>query len=195
MSIHADAQSGFRHTFLPPPVVIPSLYSVAVFSSWRSPSVRASTSPPLPRVFSTPKRPTSNPLGRFSPRRFFHVLALYVRLASRQNCVDAALNAALLLFSFFPQLDPARMLLFIPSLALAAKRPALLPRVLEGGAAIGPLPLTLLPNWAFDCAMAQKRLGDVAGGRQLLVEALRRWPGMPREMRKRAVGVERGDDG
>lgn len=106
MSIHADAQSGFRHTFLPPPVVIPSLYSVAVFSSWRSPSVRASTSPPLPRVFSTPKRPTSNPLGRFSPRRFFHVLALYVRLASRQNCVDAALNAALLLFSFFPQLDP-----------------------------------------------------------------------------------------
>ena len=59
MSIHADAQSGFRHTFLPPPVVIPSLYSVAVFSSWRSPSVRASTSPPLPRVFSTPKRPGS----------------------------------------------------------------------------------------------------------------------------------------
>ena len=136
MSIHADAQSGFRHTFLPPPVVIPSLYSVAVFSSWRSPSVRASTSPPLPRVFSTPKRPTSNPLGRFSPRRFFHVLALYVRLASRQKCVDAALNAALLLFSFFPPLDPAGMLLFIPSLAAPHASPQLGLRLRHGAKAI-----------------------------------------------------------
>lgn len=169
-------------------------FPLVVFSSSKNLSVLASTSLPLPRVFSTLKRPTSNPLGPLSPRRIFHILALYVRLSSRQNCFDAALNAALLLFSFFPQLDPAGMLLFIPSLALAAKRPAILPRVAEGGAAIGPLPLTLLPNWAFDCAMAQKRLGSPAGAKRMLVEALRRWPGMPREMRKRAVGVNPGGD-
>lgn len=81
------------------------------------------------------------------------------------------------------------MLLVIPSLALAAKRPAILPRVAEGGAAIGPLPLTLLPNWAFDLALAHRRLGSPAGAKRMLVEALRRWPGMPREMRNRAVGV------
>lgn len=110
-------------------------------------------------------------------------------MAYRKSCFDTALNTSLILYSFFPQVDPTGTLLLIPFLALSAKRFQSVIRIANSSLAIGPLPLIVLPNWGFDYGLALYRTGEKEQAREHIIESLKRWPSMPKLMRENAVGM------
>ena len=100
-------------------------------------------------------------------------------MAYRKSCFDTALNTSLILYSFFPQVDPTGTLLLIPFLALSAKRFQSVIRIANSS----------LPNWGFDYGLALYRTGEKEQAREHIVESLKRWPSMPKLMRENAVGM------
>ena len=95
----------------------------------------------------------------------------------------------MLLYSFFPQVDPKGMLMRIPHLALSAKKYSTIQRIAESSLMVGTLPLLLLPNWSFDYAYALHMMGEKEKARQQVLESLMRWPQVLRLFHQHAVLV------
>lgn len=112
-----------------------------------------------------------------------------MRLSARKACYVTALNVCMLLYSFFPQVDPRGTLMSMPYLALLSKRFATLQRIAESSLLVGTLPLLLLPNWAFDYGYALYELDEKEKARQQIKESLMRWPQVLRLLKQHSVGV------
>ena len=111
-------------------------------------------------------------------------------MSYRKSCFDTALNTSLILYSFFPQLDPTGTLLLIPFLALSATRFQSLVHIAESSLSNGPLPIIVLPNWGFDYGLALYRQGETERAREQIRESLKRWPSMPKVMKENAVEMK-----
>ena len=121
----------------------------------------------------------------------FKAFQFYVQMCLRKACYETALNASLLLYSFFPQTDPTGQLLLLPYLALITRRYATVERMMEAGLAVGTLLLAMLPNWSFDYGLALYR-ENKPGAREQIRASLRRWPQVLRMLAENAVGAGSG---